>query len=268
MRRALALLVLLLPAAAADHVYSHRVVVEGRLLGGNGLPVPGVEVNVSAEGEQLAEPCQEPQRPVTDAWGDFRYCYHRHEVAPDAVVTVTAGNASESRPLDADLRRMAFHLRDWTATGEAPDGWDRTFVVEGRVWKRGLARLDGVNVSGLALARVPVNVSSVDTTGGEAATQEVLTDGFGDYAATLRLEEGQRPESVLVMVRAEGETRSSVLASPFHRLTLDVAFPSGPGARGDEGARPGTSTGPVSVALVVGVGLALLGVVALARRRG
>jgi hypothetical protein len=163
----LAALVLLGPLAAADHVFSHRFVVEGRVIGANGLPVPGVLVDVSSVGERFVEPCQELQRPVTDAWGDFRYCYHRHEVGPHGTVTVTAGNASESRPVDADLRRMVFYLQDAGASGVAPEGWARTFHVDGRVWERGLTRLDGVNVSGLAIDRTPVQVSTVNATRAE-----------------------------------------------------------------------------------------------------
>lgn len=271
MTRALLLVFLLLaaPFAAADHVYSHRVVVSGRLIGGDGLPLPGRVVDVSVVGERLVEPCGPPQRPVTDKWGDFWFCYHKHELRSAAVVTVTAGNASASRPLDVDLRRMAFYLRDANATGVEPEGWATTFHLEGRLWSRGAARLDGVNVTGLALDHASVNVTTMNGTrasAGEPEPQptETRTDGYGDYWAVVRLFADQSPEDAFTIVRANGAQAATPLDLAFHRSTVDFRFPI---EVASVGPPPGSSTPPVSLGLVTVAGLALLGMVALQRRR-
>ncbi|HWH07554.1 MAG TPA: hypothetical protein VNX21_00045 [Candidatus Thermoplasmatota archaeon] len=271
MTRALALAaLLLLPVAAADHVFSHRVVVEGRLIGGDGLPLPGVEVEVSAVGETLAEPCQERQRNVTDAWGDFRLCFHKHDLAPGAWVTVVAGNASKSLPLDADLRRMVVYLRDAQAEGVAPEAWEETYHLDGRLWERGRTRLDGVNVSGVTLVRVPVDFLIVNETRAEGdeekgARSTLRTDGFGDYAAIVRLFPGERVEDASVTVEANGARAQARLDPAFHRSTIDFRFPIEP--EGAPVAPPGTTTPPVSVPLLVGVGLALWAALALQRKK-
>lgn len=268
MMRLVLVALLLAPAALADHVYSHRFLFEGRLLGADGFPIPGREMTFEVAGDRVADACVEGHRPVTDVWGDFWFCYHRHEMDPAAIVTISSGGASESRALDTDLRRMVFYLRDPSANGTEPAGWASTYHVDGRVWERGRVRLEGVNVTGLAIPREPVNITTVNVSAPEAerapSSFELPTNPFGDYGAILRLAPGERAEDVVLRVAANGGTREVALASPFHRQTLDLVFPM---ERDVEPLRPGTQTGPISIYLLAGIGLALYVAILLVTRK-
>src|ERR1700752_1037177 len=83
----------LLPVAAADHSYSHRYIIYGRVLDANHDPVQGVTVNVgydsvfqgTLEGACANQPGTETEAfgrtqniPVTNAWGEFMVCFHKH----------------------------------------------------------------------------------------------------------------------------------------------------------------------------------------------
>lgn len=263
MMRFLVVLVLLVPLAVADHVYSHRVIVEGRLVGGNGLPLAGVPVHVEGQGESFRDACVDPQRGVTDENGDFWFCFHKHELARDAAVTVWAGNASAQRFLDLDLRKMSFLLLDADALGVAPPGWDDEFRVSGRVWSFSPSDLDGVAVSGVALARERVSVSL--GSGGSWSNYPLVTDQFGDFDSSLRVLNGSEFDSLLVDVWASGSTVSSSFNLTFHRVFVDVKLPV------EEPVRwvvPGSTSPPVAPALPLIVGAASIAMVIYQRKKG
>lgn len=267
--RVLLALLLLAPLAAADHVFSHRIVIEGRLIGGDGLPIPGRVVELDVTGERLNEPCAEGHKQVTDEWGDFRFCYHRHEVAPEGVVRVASGNASGERPLDGDLRRMVFYLEDEAASGVEPRGWATTYFVDGRVWERRPTVLEGVPVSGITYPNMPVNITllNVSDASGRGAYYDLETDGFGDYTAQIRFAQAVHAEVALFRASAEGfEGRVEAAADTrFHRNTLDLAYPlDGP----PPGPPPGSASGPLTTALILAVVLALSVTIAVVARKG
>lgn len=270
MRAILLAALLLAPLALADHVYSHRLLIEGRLIGSDGHPLPGRVMRLDVEGERLTEPCAEGHKQITDEWGDFWFCYHRHEVSPGATVRVSSGNATQSLALDADLRRVVFYLKDANATGTAPVNWETTFFLDGRVWERGPARLDGVNVSGLALAgeRVNLTVLNVSAEGSRAGKYyDLPTNAFGDYAFVLRLRSEEAALRTLVRVTANDGTVEAPLDAQFHRLTLDLVFPMETGDAAPE-RPPGLRSGPIRAELVVVMALALGIAVLVARRKG
>lgn len=215
---------LALPFASGDHVYSHRVMVEGRLVDGAGLPIPNVTVEARVVGDNLTDACPtQPHRPVTDAWGDFAFCWHKHALRSGVTVTVIAGNATATLPLDAELRKMTFLLQDENATsGVAPEAWNATYRIEGRVWYRGSVDLDGVEVSGIAMVRAPVNVTLVAGAGNDTSFV-VQTDGYGDYNETFQIDPAAGKPAGRV------EVSSVTLAAPldpvFHRTVVDVKLP-------------------------------------------
>lgn len=269
MRALLLAALLVAPLALADHVYSHRILIEGRLIGGDGHPLPGRVMQFEVEGERLTEACAEGHKQITDEWGDFWFCYHRHEVVRTATVRVSSGNATQTLPLDADLRRMVFYLRDENATGVAPATWETTYFVDGRLWERGPARLDGVNVSGLALAgeRVNLTVLNASANGTRAgAYYDIPTNAFGDYAFVLRLRSEEVALRTTVRVTAYGGTVESPLDPEFHRSTLDLVFPLEKAERAVE-RPPGLRSGPISVGLIAVMALALGLAVFVARRK-
>lgn len=269
MKRAFALVlaaVMLSQVALADHVYSHRVVVKGRLVGSDGLPVPGQPVDLTARGDAFDRPCREAQRNVTDENGDFWFCYHIHAVAPGVTFNIRAGSVVESRNLDTDLRQVDFLLRDFLTPGVAPPDWNATFRIEGRVWDRGPVVLEGVPVAGTALVNVPVGLVLDADHAINGSAYDLRTDSYGDYAATLRIVPGQDPTALRVHVTTQGVTQEGRLDPVFHVSIVDFRLPlqaehaaSQPGA----GASP-----PVSLALILAfVAVATLQVFWLRRKK-
>jgi hypothetical protein len=265
---------LLAPLALADHVYSHRFVFEGRVVDADGLPVPGRTLAFFAEGDDFLEPCAEGLQPTTDAHGDFRFCYHKHDLKASATVGVRVDGVTVRKPMDTGFRRTVVLFHDPNATGAAPPGWNDTFRLAGRVWRTGPTTLEGVPVFGLALANVPVNVTLTTPDGG-ATSLQVVTDGHGDFDATLRLVNGAGASNVTVEVEALGKTLPVRLDTTFHRNTVGFLLPreapevvvASGGASGEmeDASAPGAGTPRVTGLLLGVVGCAAL--VALAVER-
>src|ERR1700737_1294865 len=116
---ALALL-LVLPSAAADHVYSHRLVLYGRLVDSQSHPLGGVAISARAVDYSAAsgghvQPHTETgafgrrtTRAVTDAGGFFMFCQHVHtvsrEVGAHVVISAQSLNVSQPVAFDPELR--------------------------------------------------------------------------------------------------------------------------------------------------------------------
>lgn len=226
MRLVLASLALLLlaPLVGADHVYSHRYVFEGRLVGANGLPIPGRTMEFFASGDDFLEPCEDAQLATTNEWGDFRFCFHKHALAPNVVVGVGTGNLSVRKPVDTAMRRTVVLLTDPEANGTAPAGWNETYRIAGRVWRAGPTTLEGVPVYGNTMNHVPVNVT-LTMPDGNRTDFAVLTDGYGDFDATLRLVNNATPDDVQVRAFALGQERAFRLDAQHHRNTVGFLLP-------------------------------------------
>ena len=269
----LLLAALLAPAVGAEHVYSHRFVLEGRLVGSDGAPLPGRTVEFFSDDPRFDEPCQEPSQPVTDAFGDFRFCFHVHDLDSRSEVGVRSGNASVVKPMDTAFRKSVVVLTEPNETGVASEDWNVTHLVAGRVWRNGPRELEGVRVFGSTVDRVPVNVT-MSTPDGTRSAFQVETDGYGDFRASLRLVDPVPPENVTVEMEVLGHRQTRTLDAFSHRLTVGfilpperpedapaVAFPQ------ERAAPPGSATGPVGVGLVLAVALGLGAALLLARRK-
>lgn len=270
-------LALLAPPAVADHVYSHRYVFEGRLIGGNGLPIPAAPVDFFAEGDTFVERCaEEPLHALTSELGDFTFCFHKHDLKPATIVGVTAGNATIRKPIDTTMRRTVVLLRDYDVDGVAPPAWNETFRVTGRAWHPGSTYLEGVHVFGLAVPNLPLNVTL--TTAEGAVSYPVVTNAYGDFEATLRV----RPDIALddAVIRVEppqGPATEEGLSTVFHRniVALWLPPPAGFIAVDDRTSDPiglatqtppGTSEGSALGLVVFGLGLVAVIVLALRGR--
>lgn len=214
----LVLPVLLTPSALADHAYSHRYVVFGRVLDENGAPAPGLEV-IGAPTFGYEGPCVTHPEARTDAWGaeafsrtnergEFWLCYHAHVLSaasPGEVRLDVRGPTGESlarETLSADpLMRVSFvDLRiPGSADGDATL-LDGEHLVAGRVWSPWVSgeKLDGVPVEGLALKDLPVNVSVRD--GDTQRTAATRTNAYGDFAVRVPLD---APLTDAAVVRVE-----------------------------------------------------------------
>lgn len=277
MRAALVVLALaLVPAlASADHVYSHRFVFEGRLVGGDGLPLPGRLVQFYSTGETFVRPCgASASTPVTDDWGDFRFCFHAHDLKTSTRTGVRVGNLTVVKPMDTGFRRTIVLMQEPNETGVAPEGWATTYRVAGKAWQPGPTLLEQVHVFGLAVTDLPVNLT-VETASG-TRTLQTVTDGFGDFDLRVELAPEDDPEAAVVTIEAMGRTLPVQLDPVTHRTTAPVyveaaktgdivaSFPQS--VQTARVASPG-DTPPLSMGLVSAVALALVAAIGYAQRR-
>ena len=243
---------LLAPLASADHVFSHRVYVVGRVIDAEGLPAPGLAVNVSFEGAPASRACFDSKEEVTGPTGDYEVCRHVHAIADDATVTVRVGGAQKSARVDPDLRHAVASLQ---LDGPAPFAdingertFARTFLVTGRMFEllREPQAEEGIEVDARPFHEdVNVSIRSGDEV---LANATVKPDEHGRYRAQLDVDE--LPPGALVRVvagRDGGEELASVL---LRRADLNVVRDSRL-AHGPGDDAPGTGT-------PLGAGLALL----------
>ena len=260
--------------ALADHVYSHRFVFEGRLVGSDGTPLPGKEVEFFSERTDFLEPCREgPHQSVTDEWGDFRFCFHHHELDAGTRVGVRAGNASVERPADIAMRRSVVTLREPNETGVAPPNWSSSYRVSGRAWQVGPTELEQVAVYGIAVIALPVNLTVRGEGAGEQ-TFQTQTDGFGDFDLVVETADA---ENVSLTVEAMGRPQPVALDTLSHRTFAPIYLPGVDAlALKEEGVSvppleraqaPGTTTPRANPVLMVAVALALVAAILLSRRR-
>lgn len=171
-------------------MYSHRYLLSGRILDADGDPVVGVPIPYGFTGFSGNDLCDGvPQRGVTDAYGDFSYCFHLHDLDP--------GDQISFRVKAAEIRRDVNLLTRWThenvktknATmgAEPPADFHRAYALSGKVWQQTQAGdLDGVHVKGVAVAGVNVSVRATDEPSNETVLGNATTDEYGEYAVKLR----------------------------------------------------------------------------------
>lgn len=140
MRRALLLaLLLLVPLAGADHAFSHRVYVVGRVLDAEGRPAPGLPVELAFEGLRAGGACAIHARSeTTGPRGDYELCRHAHALDSrgNVSVHVQVEGAQAHVALEPDLRHAVANLRlDAPRRAQDVAGdrlFERTLTVTGR----------------------------------------------------------------------------------------------------------------------------------------
>lgn len=179
------------PVALADHSYSHRYVLYGKVVDEMGAPVEGELVAVRFVGLQPEGPCANqpgsetdafgPTRtqPTTNARGEFMFCFHLHFIPrdTDAKLRVEAGGAFVEAPVDAELRAQHVVLVTQLARSEPV----LEHVVAGRLWEDagGEVTVEGIRVYGRTPIGAPVTVRLGD------ATMETRTNNYGDFAVRI-----------------------------------------------------------------------------------
>lgn len=232
---ALLLVVLVAAPAVADHVFSHRVYVAGRVVDAEGRPAPGLPVTLSFEGLNASARCFDAKEERTGPMGDFELCRHVHALPQEARVNVTVGEVSRTVGLDADLRSAVAHLQ---LPGAAPArdltgdrAFARTFVVAGRQF----ALLPKpAAVEGILVNATPVydNVTvMLRGPAGELANATARPDEMGRFHVELAVSEV--PAGALVVATA-GPVRAEESASALFRrvdvaLVHDLRLAAGPG---------------------------------------
>lgn len=218
-------LVMLAPVAVADHAFSHRVYVVGRVIDANGQPAAGLAVNVTFEGFAPNGLCYDSKEEITGSRGDYEVCRHAHAIPPDAAATVRVLDASRRVPVDPDLRHaVASFQLDRAAPARDIAGerhFARTFHVTGRsfVMLPDPVREEGVAVNATPLAE---NVS-VELRAGEVvlASGSDVPDEFGRFL--LDLDVAELPAGALVRVRAGPDLVEEVASAAFRRADVSVA---------------------------------------------
>ena len=134
---ALALFLALAPVVMADHVYSHRTYVLGRVLDVEGRPAAGVVVTAGFDGIETGGRCFDSRPEVTGPRGDYEICRHTHALREGISVTVSVGNTSRTVAVDPDLRLASVDLQlGVTATHDVSGErqFARGFDVRGRAF--------------------------------------------------------------------------------------------------------------------------------------
>lgn len=218
----------LLPVAAADHTYSHRYIVFGRVVDANDNPVQGVTVDLGykdfePDGACVRQPNTETEafgetttKPVTNQYGEFTFCFHTHSMSralpgtgilrvPDPA-DPTASLVEQEFRLDPYTRHSFQLLRlDEPSDAANPDVLESAYTIQGNAWRSagGETYLDSVRVFGLALENAPVNITFTYN-GREPVTLNATTNGYGDFAIRVPVEE--RPTTGEVTIEVANET--------------------------------------------------------------
>lgn len=250
------LLVALAPIAAADHVYSHRYLVLGRVVDADGSPVPNVTVSLTLRDLQTEGPCSNQpgtetdafgrtqDRPVTNAFGEFTFCRHVHAMSRalpgTAALRVEAANVTQEVALDPDFRASFLVLRLPAASPQAdPGALVGTYTVAGRAWQPapGGATVEGIRVFGATLNRVPVNLTLAYD--GKTVRANATTNNYGDFAVRVpvdgRAAQGRVTVEVLGQVHEANLTAEGVT---YVKAAHQAPSPAAPTPATPTGAAP------------------------------
>ncbi len=219
---------LLAPLTVADHVFSHRVIVVGRVVGSDGVPVAGAPVTLVWSGLDAPSRCFDSRAEVTGAQGDFTICRHAHAMPENEVAAeVTVQGETYRVPFDKELRRSSVLLRLDAPAGSRDIGGERAFQrtvhVEGRLFALGAAEEEGVAVDGTPFLAREVDVRLVTETGIVITNRSARSNDYGDYSVDL--EATELPVGARIVARSGGLERSVDLDPFFRRADVDLVRP-------------------------------------------
>lgn len=296
MRRAalvLLLVLLLAPLARADHVYSHRYIVLGRVLDAQGAPVANVRValgfeNMTPEGGCNDQPGTETEaygktqtRPTTNALGEFTFCVHTHVITPmhhaEGLLRVADAEGRalvEVRfPLDPDFRisYVLARLPD-ASPGADAHALDAVATLAGRAWRFGPTLVEAVPVNGTTVNRAPVNITFHHD--GMDETIRTTTNNYGDFAWRANVTSPVRDGSVDVEILGRSYHGAYDAADGISYLKLNLS--AEPGALNNSvvgeptaaSAPAATTTPKTTPGAELALGLAAIALLARAYTRG
>ncbi len=202
---ALVLLAAAAPMAVADHAFSHRYVVSGRVIDSLGEPVAGllVEVellNVDPEETAFHGACSytpeaklDPKnsfilRTYTNGTGDYFACYHLHVLKGPSTVFVRIGPLIKSLGMDLGHRHsFANFLLENASDHKDPQGVEHfacSYDVLGKVFRpQPGVYVEDVAVNGIAHEGTAVNVQLLGSSVNLSARP--LTNPYGDFLAAF-----------------------------------------------------------------------------------
>lgn len=254
MRVAAALAVVLLAAgfAVAEHAFSHRVHVVGRVLDADGQPVPGLAVNVTFVNITPSGRCFDVTDERTGPTGDYMVCRHTHALPRDGRVVVRVGDASREVAVDHDLRHATANVR--LATPRAARDFEgdlefgRTVLVVGRAFTLLPAP---ANEESVVVNATPIGGNltiELLAAGDVVAAKNGSTDEHGGYAVKLDVE--TLPPGALARVRMGPDATEVALDPAWRRadanIVRDLRLLHGPGSDA-----PGSAATPAAAYIAV-----------------
>lgn len=197
------------PLAAADHSYSHRYVIYGRVVDAEGNPVPSLTLDLTAAlfnpegacrdttGSDLNTDAYGPTvyDPVTDEFGDFTFCFHVHQLnrVEPGRGTIVIRDMPEMPAITVEFNpyfRSQFVLIQLEEPSERAND-DRVsgqYTVLGRLWREAASKtttVEGIEVYGETLRQEPVEIELVDPSGNVVATATSQSNDYGDFAVRV-----------------------------------------------------------------------------------
>jgi hypothetical protein len=211
------------PVVAADHAYSHRYIVFGRVVDAENNPVPGLTMDLGyeepfePEGACANQPGTEteafgPTRttPVTNQYGEFVFCFHTHSmsrtVPGTGILTIDTLEVEKRFEFDGFMRYSWVPIKLETAQSTANKTiLDTSYTVQGRAWRAsgGPISVETVRVYGDTVQRTPVTVD-IEYNDGKTATVNTTTNGYGDF--WVRVPVTERANTGRVTITIENAT--------------------------------------------------------------
>lgn len=219
-----------LPLAAADHAYSHRYIVYGRVVDAENDPVPGLTVDLGykppfePEGPCGNQPGTETQafgptrnQPVTNQFGEFIFCFHTHGLSRGtpgtAIVKIESNNVQKDVVFDGFMRYsfVPIKLESVMPTANKTAN-DQFYTIMGRAWEASDSELkiEGIGVWGDTLHNKDFNLT-VEIDGRPTETIAGTTNNYGDFSVRIPVE--SRPTGGKVTLHMEGVEFKSPTAS-------------------------------------------------------
>lgn len=212
-----------LPLVAADHAYSHRYIVYGRVVDAENDPVPGLTVDLGyekpfePEGTCANQPGTEteafgPTRttPVTNELGEFVFCFHTHAMSRTtpgmAKLRIESLDYEHNFEFDGNMRVSFIHLTlDAVHPAANKTVGSELYTVLGRAWRSSstATSIESIRVYGDTAHNKPVNIT-LTYNGKDPMFVNTTTNNYGDFS--IRFPVVERPTSGSVSIVIENET--------------------------------------------------------------
>lgn len=230
--------------ALAEHVYAHRYLLSGRILDADGDPVAGLAIPFGFTGFSGGDLCDGVKPlPITNAYGDFSYCFHLHDLDPGDEISFGVKAGEVRRPVNLLTRWTHENVRAKNASlgVEPPEDFQRVYWLSGKVWQETApGRFDGVFVQGVALAGVNVTVTARNEPSNETVVANSTTDEYGEYAVRLRF--ANNVTYGHVTIAAKNRSLEMPLDAFFMTYRQDLRLP---GNATHESVEPGPPPAPL-----------------------
>ncbi|MHB8604778.1 MAG: hypothetical protein ACYDCK_05935 [Thermoplasmatota archaeon] len=232
------------PVAAADHVYSHRYIVYGRILDANGFPLVNERVGIQYQtfnadlgpcnyevqagtlrGLEVSQQSNDIVAVRTDALGDFFYCAHIDAPVPvGSQIIIHVRDVTQSYTTDVNYRHTFVQLTIPNATGTPSAAFNDSVAASGTVWYPSEERLENIDVHGIMVDSASVHLTLVAN--GQTLEKDVVTTRYGNWSAIFAL---ASPVTSGQLTVTQGATTKTIAIDPkYHTALADLTVPPPP----------------------------------------